>query len=257
MGTIDDILNDEPATEQPAAEVVETPAVEPEAPVIEAEPGPVRDEKGRFAPKGENESASPAPVEDNKAGFDPAPVIAERRRRQEAEQRAATLEAQLAQLQNPPAPPPSIWDDEQGAFQHFGQQVVSHAVGDAVVQSRLHTSELLASQAFPDFEQVWEPMNQFLTENPAIIQKARSDRHPWAYAYRAYKNATTMQELGATDMDALKAKLREELQAELAAQQPQTPTAPAIPMTLSNERNVGQRSGPAWSGPRPLNELLS
>lgn len=243
--SIDSILNDEPSEEQPPA-VVETP--EPEAP--EPEAGPVRDEKGRFAAKGETESAPPAPAEEK---FDPAPVIAERRRRQEAEQRAQALEEQLKALQSPPAPPPSVFEDEQGWQQHFGSQVVSEAVAQASLNATLNMSEMLARQANADFDEVKAEFLSMAEQNPSLIAQARSDPHPWDRAYKIAKNARTMQELGATDIGALEAKLREKIMAEMASA---TPPAPRLPETLSTERNVGQRTGPAWSGPRPLSDLL-
>ena len=256
MGTIDDILNDEPS-EEPTAETVEAPTPEPAPePEVSAETddkGPVRDEKGRFAPKGETESASPAPANQN---FDPAPVIAERRRRQEAEQRALHLEEQLQRLQNPPEPPPSVFEDEHGWQQHFGSQVVSAAVQQASLNATLNMSEMLARQANPDFDEMKSEFLALAEQNPSLVAEARNDPHPWAKAYQIAKNARTMKELGATDLDTLKARLREELMAEMQAQQP-APTAPHIPATISNERNVGQRTGPAWSGPRSLSELLS
>lgn len=257
MKDLDQLLNDEQPNDEPQAiEEPAQPEVEvAEQPIEEAPPAPARDEKGRFAPKGVDEGVPPTPdklpQEEFKALKD------ERTKRQTLESEVAALRQQLQQLQNPPAPPPSIWEDEQGAFQHFGGQVVNTAVEQARHMSRLETSEMLAAEAFPDFKEVWEPMNAFLSENPVIAQKANADRHPWAYAYRAYKNATTMQELGATDLDALKSKLREELLAEMQAQQPAQPSPPQIPVSISNERNVGQRAGPAWSGPRSLSELLS
>jgi hypothetical protein len=254
MGTIDDILNDEPSEEP----VAETPAeIVEEAPQIEEvsaetdDKGPVRDEKGRFAPKGETESASPAPA---KQEYDPAPVIAERRRRQEAEQRAQALEQQLAALQNPAAPPPSIFEDEQGAFQHYGGAIVSEAVQQASLNATLNMSEMLARQANPDFDEMKSEFLALAEQNPSLLAEARADPHPWDKAYKIAKNARTMKELGATDLASLEAKLREKIMAEMQAQ-----PAPVqgIPATISNERNVGQRTGPVWSGPRSLSELLS
>jgi hypothetical protein len=109
----------------------------------------------------------------------------------------------------------------------------------------------MARQAFNDFGDAWEPMNRWLESNPTVAQQASADAHPWGYAYRAFKNQQTMQELGATDMETLKAKLREELMAEAQAQKPAV-----IPPSLSTQRSVGARSGPAWSGPTPLSDIL-
>jgi hypothetical protein len=91
-------------------------------------------------------------------------------------------------------------------------------------------------------------------QNPALAQQALADPDPWEKAYRIAKNAATMAELGATDIETLRAKIREELLAEQQAQ----PPAPQVqvPPSLTGERNVGSRTGPAWAGPRSLSELL-
>jgi hypothetical protein len=252
MGTIDEILNegtDEPQVSEPVIE----PQPEPEP--VAAEPvQPVRDEKGRFAPKGEEQSVSPAPAQEPQ--LDHAAIVAERRRRQEAEQRAKALEEQLSKLQNPPEPPPSVFEDEQGWQQHFGQEVVSTAVQQATFNAKLDMSEMMVRQAHPDFDEVKAEFLALAEQNPVLGQQALADPHPWNKAYQIAKNHKTMQELGATDVAALEAKLREKIMAELQAQPPAQPAPAVIPPTLSNERNVGTRTGPAWSGPRPLSELL-
>ena len=95
-------------TEAEAPEAVDTPEA-PETPEVaeqveETPSGPVRDEKGRFAPKGETEeAASPAAVE---APLDHAALIGERRRRQEAEAELERLRQQIVQPQQVPQQQP-------------------------------------------------------------------------------------------------------------------------------------------------------
>lgn len=236
--SLDEILNDEPSA----------------APVVEAEQ-PARDEQGRFAPKGEPEGASPAPVEE--PAFDHAAVKGERARRQAAEQDRDTLRADVealkAQLQQQPKaepePVPTIWDDDQAALAHNRHQSVS----EARFQARLDTSEMLASQAHDDFDDVKAKFLEMAQGNPALAQQALEAKHPWEKAYQIAKNAATMAELGATNLDELRAKIREELTAEMQAI---PPVRPGLPPTLTTERNVGARSGPAWSGPASLEDLL-
>jgi hypothetical protein len=244
--SLDDILNDEPeaaveqAVEQePAGEPVSVP----------------RDESGRFARKGDD-SGSPPQIEEAKPEeppLDHAAIVAERRRRQEAEQRARALEEQLQAMQNPPEPPPSIWEDEQGWQQQFGSQVVTQAVSQATLNAKLDMSEMMVRQANPDFEDVKAEFLALAEQNPGLVQQALADPHPWNKAYQIAKNHRAMQELGATNLDDLKAKIRAEMMAEM---QGQAPLANPIPPTLATERNVGARSGPAWSGPKSIDDLL-
>jgi hypothetical protein len=244
--SLDQILNDEPEAEEVAIEAA--PEEQAEEPVSQP-----RDETGRFARKGEDSGSPPQIEKSEEPPLDHAAIVAERRRRQEAEQRAKALEEQLQALQNPPEPPPSIWEDEQGWQQQFGSQVVSQAVTQATLNAKLDMSEMMVRQANPDFEEVKAEFLALAEQNPGLVQQALADPHPWNKAYQIAKNHRAMQELGATNLDDLKAKLRAELMAEM---QGQMPSQSPVPPTLTTERNVGTRAGPAWSGPRSLDELL-
>jgi hypothetical protein len=244
--SLDELLGNEPA-----AEVTDAP-VEPvqEQPNETEAEARARDEKGRFAPKGVNEDAPPAsdPAKGLEAG-----ISAERKKRQEAETQLASLMAELEALKNPPtppAPPPDMWEDTPGWQQHFGNQVV----GQASINANLNMSEMLARDKFDDFDEVKAEFLALAERNPTLREQALSDPHPWRKAYQIAKNHRTMSELGATDVATLEAKLREQIMAEMAASA--VPQGAAIPASLTNERNVGSRGGPAWSGPKPLSELL-
>lgn len=238
---------------EPAAEVIDAP-VEPvvEQPTETEEEARARDEKGRFASKGDTD-APPAstnlPPEEFKGLRD------ERRKRQEAEQRLQDALAQIEAAKAPPPPAPDIWENTEGWQQHFGGQVVGQAVQQATINANLNMSEMMARDKFEDFDDVKAEFLALAADNPQLGQQALNDPHPWRKAYQIAKNHRTMTELGATDLDSVKAKLREEIMAEMAASA--VPTSGGIPPTLSGERNVGSRGGPAWTGPKSLNDLLS
>lgn len=246
--SLDELLDEQ----NEAPEIEETPeTVAEEAPASDRP----RDESGRFAKKGEPEAAddgaSPAP---GKSEYDGAATVAERRRRQEAEERIAMLERQLQEMQNPPPPPPSIWEDENQWQQHFGGQVTQTAVQQASLNARLDMSEMLAGQAHEDFEEKKALFLELAAENPQLRQEALQHRHPWQKAYDIARNHATMRELNATSIDDLKAKIRAEIEAEMGGAV--SPSNRMVPPSLSTERNAGARGGPAWSGPKSLEELL-
>lgn len=237
---LDDLLNDEPIEDAPAVE--------------QAPEGPARDEHGRFAstkgvepePEGEPEPVPPTdklPKEDYKA------IREEREKRQNAEREAEALRQQIAALQSPPEPPPSVWEDETA----WGGHLVNTAVQQATFNAKLDMSEMMVRQANPDFEEVKAEFLALAAENPALRQQALADPHPWNKAYQIAKNHRAMQDLGAVDVSDLESKLREKIMAEL---QGQAPTRPGLPPTLTTERSVASRGGPAWSGPSSLSELL-
>lgn len=255
MGSIDDILSDEPAVETP-------PAAEP-APVEQVEAPSddrPRDEHGRFLPKETGVEEAPAsqvpPTPEAKDGLPPdvyAPLKAVRDENKELKARLAALEA----APPPPPPPiPSVFEDEEGFQQGFGQQIVTQAVTQASMNATLNMSEMLARQANPDFEEMKDTFLKLAEANPGLAEQARADPHPWAKAYAMAKNHVRMQELAAVDVTDLETKLREKIMAELSAAP--TPAASlSLPPTLSTEQNVGSRAGPAWAGPKSLNDLLS
>lgn len=248
--SLTELLNDEPTGTAEALDA--EPAPEPQNIPDEAPDGPVRDEKGRFASKTGVEEAGPPP---DKLPQDEYKAIREEREKRQALEREITaLKEQFQSLQQPkepPAPPPSIWEDEQG----YGQHITGQAVSQASFNARLDMSEMLASQAHEDFDDVKAKFLEMAQSNPALAQQALQARHPWEKAYQIAKNAATMAELGATNLDELKAKIRDELMAEMQAQPPAS-TSAVVPPTLTMERNAGSRSGPAWSGPPSLSELL-
>jgi len=236
--SLDEMLNDEPS---------EIPTL-PEETEAEAE-ARIRDEKGRFAKKGEEEGAPPAPANE----FDGAATVAERRKRQEAEDRIRALEQQLQSLHNPPAPPPSVFEDENGAFNHYGNQVVQQAVQTASINATLNTSEMLARREHADFEDIKAEFLELAAQNPALREQALSDPHPWEKAYQIASNARALKELGSTNVNDLREQIRAEIQAEM---QGQAPARPGLPPTLTTERNMGSRSGPSWAGPTSLSDML-
>lgn len=256
--SLDDILSDNEPEAAPVAE-------QPQEPEASAE-GPARGPDGKFVAKQSETGVEPQPSGDADAGPPPdklppeeyGVVRAIRDENKTLKQELESLKQQFQQAQQPkepPVPPPSMWEDEQGWQQHFGAQVVQQASLNAA----LNLSEMLTrKENAADFDEMKARFLSMAEQNPAIVQQALSDPDPWGKAYKIAKNAATMESLGATDLDTLKAKMREELMAEL--QQGQTPVPQQqvnLPPTLSGERNVGSRSGPTWGGPRTLDDLLS
>lgn len=231
------------------AEVTTEPEAAPPPETI----GQPRDENGRFAPK----QTGVEPQEPVTADAEPVPptgklprdvyepLKAVRDENKALKDRLAALEQQLQtpqQPKEPEAPPPSIWEDEQGWQQHFGGQVAQQAAFNA----RLDMSEMLASQAHEDFDAVKAKFLEMAQGNPALAQQALQAKHPWEKAYQIAKNAETMAQLGATNLDELRAKLREEIAAEMKAT---PPAAPALPQSLADAQSA---KGPASNAPQML-----
>lgn len=238
--SLNDILSDEP--EQIAPE-----------PAQEAETN--RDEQGRFAAKETGVQAEPQ-GEETVPPTDQLPpetfkgLKEEREKRQALERELEALKTQI-QPQEPPAPPPSLWEDEDAARTYDRQIVLQQA--DQL--SRINASEMAARAQHADFQEMYDAFNQLAVEDPAVVRQAMADPHPWGAAYKIVKNRKAMQELGAVDVNDLREKLKAEVLAEL--QQGSSPVTPqTLPPSLSGERSVAPRGGPQWTGPRPLEDLL-
>ncbi len=247
--SLDDLLNAEPE----AAEAVPEPVEEPQA-------DKARDpDTGKFVstkgvepdPETEQETVPPTdklPKEEYKA------IKEEREKRQTIERELEALKAQFQQLTQPvqQEPPPSVWEDENA----WGGHLVNTAVTQAETRSRVLMSEMLMRQSEADFEDLKATYFELERSNPAIAQQVMADPHPWNKAIQIAKSHKAMQELGATNVEEMREKLKAELLAEL--QQGQTPVAgkPALPVSLTGERSVASRTGPEWSGPTPLSSLL-
>ena len=242
--SLDNILSEDTGTEMEIRPSL--PETEPETGVTPEEPAQPEPE----AQAAEPPSALPKDVyEPLRAVRDENKALKERLEKLEA----LRLETEQRKPQEPPAPPPTIWEDDAAALAYTQQQAVAQSLAASSYQTKLFTSEFHARKNLEGFEQAWEPLNKWLSENVAVAQAAAADYDPWGYAFRAYKNQQTMQELGATDIEQLKAQIRAQVEAEMAAQKPAVPN---IPPSLSTQRSVGGRTGPAWGGPKPLNELL-
>lgn len=245
MSDLDNILDE--------GEELSTPVAQ--EPVTPEQP---RNDEGKFTPKGNDDGAMPAPNESKTVPI--GSYQAEKQKRQEWESRynqdIETLRKELESLKapkEPPAPPPSIWEDEQGTFQHYGQQFTQTAVEQAAYVARLQTSELLMSQADPEFEAAKQDVFQFVGSNPAINAEVQKSPHPWQTAFKAFKNHQAMQQLGATDLSEIEAKMREKIMAELQAQ---PPAQPNIPRSLADAQSARASAQSAPGNPLSLQDIL-
>lgn len=241
----------EAAAETPPPEATETPEVaeQPEA------PAKVRDEKGRFAPKGETESASPAP----EPPLDHAALLGERRRRQELEQRLAELEARYAQpVAQPQVPqqqegPPDRWEDPEGYDRYMIEQVKAEARAEAMQvfqYQRIEQSAAAARQALPDYDDKIAEFGKMVQTNPALLEQLHKAPNPAEYAYNTAKTALEIAQYGGID-GLIQARVAEALKTQAPAVETATPP---IPETLADAQSA-RGSSAAWS-PRPLEEFL-
>lgn len=266
MGTIDDILSDEPS-------------VEPEAQTEQPETiGRPRDEHGRFAPKEEGVSepteevepeSGPPPQEPESGHIPIAALKDERTKRQQAEEQLRKYEEHFRALEQQMSQPAQFQqetglDPETQAFIDLVREQVSAEVLQNVqsytqnqfLMERGKIAEMRARDRYQDYDDTVEHFKMAAGENQFLMQELLKADDPAEYAYRVGKQVQEARSLGQApsreQMEAeMEARLREKLKAELGL-----PATRQAPSTLAAERSVGTRSGPAWTGPVPLGDLL-
>ncbi len=254
----------------------ETPVEILEQPAIETTEATARDEKGRFAPK-DGQAPENVTVEPSEGATEPGTVPqkalhASREREKEARQEAENLRQQIAQMQGQiallaqqrqqPLPAadqaaPEPWDPGYTDY-------VQAPLREQMQQQREQFSLTLANDKFGSdkVEEAYNAMRQGLTQDPTVraeYQRIMASPHPYGELVTWHQRRQAMAEIG-TDLNAYREKLRAEIVAEMQANAvapAATPAAkPPMPTAFSSARNEGPRSTPAYSGPKPLSEIM-
>lgn len=265
--SLDNILNGEPAPEPEAAAPAEVPA--------EAEPQEQpRDEHGRFAPKGDSEpeqaavpaaeeGAPPAPSDDDSPTVPRKALLDERNKRQTLESQLAEANRRLLEQPQQPAPlqpqtMPDQYDDPEGHAHWLAEQaaaVAEQRAVEAVQRHHVMVSAEAAKVKYPDYLDKVAVFERLATDNPALQVQMLRNPNPAEYAYSIAKQHEEVSQYGS--LDAMLEAKKKEWEAEALERLKASLPAQSAPPTLATERNVGNRSGPAWPGPVPLTELLS
>lgn len=236
MSDLKEVLGETPDEEttvveeqpQPDAEKVEEAVEQPEQPEVPAEPEPAKEEP------------QTVPL---------AALHEERQKRQELERRLQRVEQ--AQPKPEPEPAPDVFEDPEGYTKHVDGQVEQR-----VRTARLDMSEDMARMNYGD-DKVNAALEAIEAHAGSPTHRAiLENRNPYKALVEWHQQQTTAAEIGdpAKWMEEQRAKIKAELEAEFAVKQTrETPPAPS----LANQANLGARKGPEWSGPKPLDEILT
>lgn len=223
LTTLDDLLDGSAQTPEATSTPSEPAKEEPpqEQPPAEVKTG---DKQMREAPPADP-TVNDGPSVPRKALED------ERRKRQDLERQLADLtkaaqqpkpqpqqQQPVQQQQYPERPDP--WVDPEGAAR-YDQMMFQHQL----FETRVITSKELMKSLKTDFDDVEKVFIEAASADPYLEQQLVRHPLPAKFAYEQGKRIMLMREIG-DDPEAYKAKVREELRAELAGQQ-QTQQAPA------------------------------
>lgn len=260
--SIGDILNGtEPEATEAPAEVAEAPEAAEAAPVEEGEPpkGPERDPAtGKFIPKGEPEPpVSAPPAQQEEPGHIPIAALKdERNKRQALENDLAQVRQQLAQMQQAPAAPPAptdFWEDPEGYIEAKAAKLAQEQATQIVQGQILSRSMNKVKPKYDDFDEAARAFGEMIQANPTLYDQMLAADEPAEFAYSQAKTQMAIREAGSIDAY-IQAQVEARINAQLSQVTQQLPQS--APPTISSDRSVGARSGPAWSGPASLGDLL-
>ncbi|HEY7823643.1 MAG TPA: hypothetical protein VIG24_12450 [Acidimicrobiia bacterium] len=165
------------------------------------------------APTGEAEGHEPAqastPEEESDEGEETAPIaaiVAERKKRQEAERRLKEYEERFNKAE--PQKVPDVFEDQEGFTRYIQDQV-----SQATWQARVDTTQELMRERHEDYDAKEAKFLEMATENPALLQDPAFQRNPAKYAYEVVTKAEKFEQM--QNVDQYEAKLRAELETKL------------------------------------------
>lgn len=234
--------------------------------------GTPRDEKGRFAPKAEEPTAdTPEPVGE-KPEVAPPPVAAptsppdgyvplaalvdQRLEARQAKQRLQELERQLREAQTPKQEPVDFYADPDAAFNQRIQQAMSPFQQQLMEAKTALFEERLYRVAGSDkAAKIEAEIGKALEAgDPEVAMLSNTLQTQGLSAVKALVDWYDKRTFDpSAERERLKAELLAELQSEGKA--PQAPPS-VMPSNLAAARNVGNRSGPNWSGPPALKDIF-
>ena len=284
MDSMDDILSDKPVekVEAPAPEAA--PEATPHQPSNslrkehqkkEFEAQGRDPETGKFIPKEPEKVEAKEPekvVEPAKVEAKPEPKPAveemtpkekaafakaadETRKRQALEARLRELEAKATQTSTEPAK--TFWDDPEAALKKQEQ-----VVQQAIVGTRLQTSEAIARSRHADFDEKVSIFSELAQATPGLAQQMLASPDPAEFVYRTAASHKAIQDAGGLEGAIAKAreeeriKVRAELEAELKAKAENlAKERAALPGSLSEAPSKGSQR-PVWNGPPSMSDIL-
>lgn len=163
-------------------------------------------------------------------------------------------------------PKPDWFENPEGATQHAVQQSVDPHF-QRINQTLLANAQLVAGMKYGD-DKVEAADKAFMDAvqsgkiDPADYQRVTTSPNIFAAAVQWHQRQQALTEIG-DDPAAYRAKVEAELLAKHGltqndnGQQQQASPAQAMPSNIAGARNVGSRTGPAWSGPPSLQDIFA
>jgi len=189
--------------------------------------------------------------------------------RTEIAQRDAAWERRIAQLVEAQKPkqeqqqPPDQFEDFPGATRHVVQPEFQRIEQQLLAIAKDTAIGRFTEGKVTEAEQAFISALQSQKLDPADYQKVVGSPNRYAAAVQWHQRQLAQAEIG-DDPAAFKAKLEADLREKITAElqqgtegQQTQQRQPVMPTNLAGARNVGARSGPAWSGPQSLQDIFN
>ena len=227
-----------------------------EAEKAKAEPKVKAEAKAAEEAKSKAESRAEKPEEmtqKERAAF--AKAADETRKRQALEQRLKELEARQQGATG--EAPKTFWDDPEAALKRQQDET-----RQAIMTSRLNTSEMIARSRHNDFDEKLEIFRELAMTTPGLAQQMLASQDPAEFTYRTAANHKALQEAGG--LDAMREKIKKETELEVRARLEEelkvkaealAKERAALPGSLTDSPSKGVNK-PVWGGPTPMDDIL-
>jgi hypothetical protein len=181
-----------------------------------------------------------------------------------------TLQRQVTELlqrlpqpqKQEPAQAPDIFEDATGAIRHTVAPQFEEMQQVLMANARLVAGVKFTDEKVDEAEKAFIGAMQDKSLDPADYYRVVNSPNRYAAAVQWHQRKVAQAEIG-DDPAAFRAKVEAEILAKHGLTQPADtqvqakPAAAAVmPSNLATARNVGARSGPAWSGPTSLNDIF-
>ena len=202
--------------------------------------------KVEVEPEAEPEQKDDETTASKKAEVPLAALLDEREKRQEAQRSYAALQEQMSSKKEPTDP----FEDFEGAFNEMADGLMQ-----AVNSRFIDLTTDLERSLHNDYEEMESLFLKEAATDPSLIHKMQNSSNPAKFAYNHAKSKSELEEAG--DLDALKAKIRAELETEILGEASKDrDTRDSVPNSLSDARASGKSTGRAQAGPTPLDALF-
>lgn len=187
-----------------------------------------------------------------------------RRQMAESETRWQQRIEQLVQSIAPKQPEPKgpdFWEAPEG-FVDSRLSAALTPIQQALMQQSERTSRMLAEEKFgaDAVKQAFVALETAVSSSPegaSAYRQIMASPHPYGALVDWHKKEALRQKIGDDPEAFIEAEIKRRLGEANGGQPPAQQSQAAMPSNFATARNVGNRSGPAWSGPAPLADIFA